>query len=152
VTVALRLLDEGEAAAIAPVVERRYAEDIERNGGLSREAARQKAAQDVPGVLADKANDLFAVEDDGEQVGFLWVGERELQGRRVLWIWDVFVEREHRGRGLGRRAMQLAEEEARRRGLDRIELNVFGGNEVARSLYRLLDYDDIAVMMGKQVS
>jgi GNAT superfamily N-acetyltransferase len=151
-TPSLRRLDDEAAAAIAPVIEREYAEDIEHHGGFSAEDARRKAAEDVPKVLADTKNDLYAVDDDGEQVGFLWVGERELQGRRVLWIWDVFVEEEHRGRGLGRRAMELAEEEARRRGLDRIELNVFGGNEVARSLYRSLDYDEVAVMMGKEVS
>lgn len=151
-TVALRPLGEDEVAEVAPQIERKYAEDIEQNGGLPAEAARRKAAHDVPAVLADGANYLFAVEDDGERVGYLWVGERELQERKVLWIWDVFVEKEHRGRGHGREAMRLAEEEARRRGLDRIELNVFGGNEVARSLYRSLDYDDIAVMMGKQVS
>ena len=50
-----------------------------------------------------------------------------------------------RGRGLGRRAMELAEEEANRRGLARIELNVFGGNEVARGLYRSLGYAEVAV-------
>jgi ribosomal protein S18 acetylase RimI-like enzyme len=152
VTVALRLLGEDEVADVVLQIERKYAEDIEQNGGLPAEGARRKAAHDVPAVLADGANDLFAVEDDGERVGYLWVGERELQERRVLWIWDVFVEKQHRGRGLGRSAMELAEGEARRRGLDRIELNVFGGNEVARSLYRSLDYDEVAVVMGKEVS
>jgi ribosomal protein S18 acetylase RimI-like enzyme len=152
VTVTLRPLNEDEVAEVAPKIEQEYAEDIERNGGLPAEEARRKAAQDVPAVLADGANDLYAVEDGGERVGYLWVGERELQGRRVLWIWDVFVETEHRGRRLGRKAMELAEEEAHRRGLDRIELNVFGGNEVARSLYRSLDYEEVAVVMGKKVS
>jgi hypothetical protein len=31
----------------------------------------------------------------------------------------------------------------------RIELNVMGGNEVARGLYRGLGYDEVAVYMGK---
>ncbi len=151
-TVALRLLDGDEVAALAPEIERGYAEQIEQHGNLDGEAARRKAAHDTPAVLAESSNDLFALEEDGKRVGHLWIGERELQERRVLWIWAVFVEEQYRGRGLGRRAMQLAEEEAGRRGLDRIELNVFGGNEIARSLYRSLDYDEVAVMMGKEVS
>jgi RimJ/RimL family protein N-acetyltransferase len=43
--------------------------------------------------------------------------------------------------------MVYAEEEARRRGLDRVGLMVFGGNEVARNLYRSLGYAEIAVFV-----
>jgi ribosomal protein S18 acetylase RimI-like enzyme len=151
-TVTLRLLEADEAAAVAPEVERGYAEAIERDGGFSAEDARRKAAEDVPPLLENPSNALFVIEDSGEPVGRLWVGERESQGRRFLWIWEVYVDENHRGRGLGRAAMTLAEEEARRRGLDRVELNVFGGNEVARGLYRSLGYEEFAVAMGKTVS
>jgi GNAT superfamily N-acetyltransferase len=150
-SVALRRLTDEEIAKLAPLIESGYAEDIERNGGLSAEAARRKAADDVPRVLGDAASALYAIEDDGSRVGHLWVGERELQERRVLWIWDVFVDEAYRGRGLGRSAMQLAEDEARRRGLRRVELNVFGGNEVARNLYRSIGYREWAVAMGKDL-
>jgi ribosomal protein S18 acetylase RimI-like enzyme len=150
-TVALRRLTEEEVAELAPSIEQGYAEDIEQNGGLSAEAARSKAADDVPRVLKDPASALYAIEDDGTRVGHLWVGERDLQERRVLWIWDVFVDEAYRGRGLGRSAMELAEDEARRRGLARVELNVFGGNEVARNLYRSLGYREWAVAMGKDL-
>ena len=47
--------------------------------------------------------------------------------------------------------MLLAESEARRRGLDRVALNVFGGNEVARSLYRSLGYGENAIVMSKNL-
>lgn len=151
-TVALRRLGKDEVAAVAPAIQRGYAADIERNGGLSADAARRKAAEDVPRVLADEASALYAVEDDGEPVGHVWLGERDLQERHVLWIWDVHVDERHRGRGLGRAAMQLAEQEARRRGLRRVELNVFGGNEVARRLYRSLGYEEWAVAMAKDLA
>jgi GNAT superfamily N-acetyltransferase len=151
-SLSLRRLTADEIEALAPEIERGYAADIERNGGLSAAAARQKAAEDTPRVLADSNNVLYALEDDGERVGHLWVGEREVQGRRFFWLWDVFVDEVHRGRGLGRLAMQLAEEEARRRGIARVELNVFGGNVVARSLYRSLGYDEVSVWMGKDLT
>jgi GNAT superfamily N-acetyltransferase len=152
VTATLRPLDQSEIGELAPLIERGYAEDIERNGGISAEAAREKAAEDVPRVLADPAAALYAVEDGGERVGHVWLAERTLQGRRILWIYDVFVGEEFRGRGLGRAALELAAEEARRRGLDRVELNVFGGNEVARRLYLSEGYEEMAVWMGKDVA
>lgn len=150
-TLELRPLDEREVAELRPAIEGGYADDIRRHGGLPEAAARQKAAEDIPRVLADPKNELYALEEDGDRVGHLWIGERDQQGRRFLWIWDVFVDGPHRGRGLGREAMLLAEEEARRRGLARVELNVFGGNEVARKLYRSLEYEDISVWMGKDL-
>ena len=47
--------------------------------------------------------------------------------------------------------MTFAEEEARRRGFDQIGLMVFGGNQVARGLYRSLGYAENAVFMTKRV-
>ena len=47
--------------------------------------------------------------------------------------------------------MELAEVEARRLGLARVELNVFGGNEAARGLYRSLGYAEWAVSMAKEL-
>ena len=149
--VTLRRLSASEAVELAAEAERRYAEDIETNGGLTAADARRKAAEDVPRLLRDRDATLFALEESGTRVGHLWVGTREQQGRRFLWIWDVFVAEEHRGRGLGRAAMQLAEQEARRQGLLRIDLNVFGGNDVARRLYRSLGYKEVAVQMGKDL-
>jgi ribosomal protein S18 acetylase RimI-like enzyme len=79
------------------------------------------------------------------------MAERESGFERSLWIYDVHVQERYRGRGYGKEAMLLAETEGRRRGFDRIGLNVFGGNEVARSLYRSLGYTESAVIMRKHL-
>jgi len=70
----------------------------------------------------------------------------------ALWVFDVHIEEAHRGHGYGKAAMLLAEDEARRRGLDRVSLNVFGGNRIARNLYCSLGYEEAAVVMPKAVS
>jgi hypothetical protein len=51
--------------------------------------------------------------------------------------------------GIGREAMLLFEDEVRSRGLGKATLMVFGGNEVARSLYRSLGYAERVVFMWK---
>ena len=94
---------------------------------------------------------VFVVEADGESVGELWVAERDGDLGRGLWIYDVQIDEAHRGRGYGREAMLFAEEEARRRGLGRVALNVFGGNAAARGLYQSLGYIETAVLMSKHV-
>jgi len=150
-SVTLHRLVAGDTAALARELERSYAEDMERHGGFAPDVARRKATADVAQLLEDGTAAAYAVEAHGDRVGHLWVGERENPRGRVLWIYDVFVKEAFRGRGFGRDAMVLAEGEARRRGLDRVSLNVFGGNEVARRLYRSLGYNEIAVVMTKDV-
>jgi len=130
-----------------------YAHDIEVHGGQTREAALAKADADFPAVLPlgleTPGHAIFVVEADGAAVGRLWLAERQLGGRRTLFIYDISIDPGQQGHGYGRAAMRLAEEEAHGRGIGRIELNVFGGNEVARGLYRSLGYVETSVQMAK---
>jgi GNAT superfamily N-acetyltransferase len=151
VSATLHRLQADEAAELASEVERGYAEDMELRGGSPRDAARRKAAADCAKLLTDETAAAYRVDVEGELVGHLWVGEQDTPSGRMLWIYDVFVDEALRGRGFGREAMLLAEEEARRRGLALVGLNVFGGNEVARRLYGSLGYDEVAVVMRKHV-
>ena len=66
-------------------------------------------------------------------------------------MYDIEIDPEHRGRGLGRDTMLLAEVEARRLGRRRIRLNVFARNAVARALYLSLGFEDMAIQMSKAV-
>ncbi len=66
-------------------------------------------------------------------------------------MYSIEIAPEHRGRGFGRGAMRLFEDEVRRRGLSQANLTVLGGNEVARSLYRSRAYVERAVFMSKDL-
>lgn len=138
-----------------PALREAYAEDIIRNGGASEVDARKKAAVDTerlfPNGQPSSDQFVFVIEVDAEPVGDLWVAEREGDLGRGLWIYDVRIKEANRGRGYGKEAMLLAEEEARRRGLSRVALNVFGGNAVARGLYQSLGYVETAVLMSKRL-
>lgn len=136
-----------------------YARDITVNGNTPAEAAQLKAVTDMaeilPDGLATPGHHVFVLELAGEpveRVGRLWLAEREIDGREAIFIYDIHLDEAYRGRGLGRAAMELAEVEALSRGFHRMELNVFGGNEVARRLYHSLGYVDRAVRMGKDLA
>jgi ribosomal protein S18 acetylase RimI-like enzyme len=152
-TVRLRPLTAEEYPAFLAASKAGYAEGIEVHGGQTHEAAQQKAEADFPAVLPlgldTPGHFIFTVEAAGVAVGRLWLADRQIAGRRVLYIYDVSILPEHQGRGYGRAAMQLAEAEARARGIGRIELNVFGGNDVARGLYRSLGYVETSAQMAK---
>ena len=152
-TVRLRPITADEFPAFVTASKAGYAEGIELHGGQTHQAALQKAESDFPAVLPmglqTPGHYIFTVEADGVPVGRLWLAEREMAGRRVMFVYDVTIDAGQQGHGYGRAAMQLAEEEARARDIHRIELNVFGGNSAARSLYRSLGYDEVAVSMRK---
>jgi ribosomal protein S18 acetylase RimI-like enzyme len=153
----LRPMSEDEFAQWWPRARDRDAEDLVRNGGgdLSEEEARRKAAEDsqqlFPGDRPSEGQFVFVIEAEGEPVGELWLSERSTGFGRCLWIWDIRIGDAYRGRGHGRAAMLQVEAEARRRRLSRIGLNVFAGNEIARSLYASLGYAERAIIMSKSI-
>jgi GNAT superfamily N-acetyltransferase len=126
-----------------------YERGLVEFAGLSRDAARAKVAHDVPSVLPDglaTADTRFwVIEDDGRRVGTIFLGIRGGEA----WLYDIVIDEAERGRGLGRAAMLTLEDEVRALGHDSIALNVWGGNAVARTLYRSLGYAERSVHMRK---
>ena len=156
VGVGLRRMREDEFADWLPRAREDYADDMVRNGGADPEAARLKAERDserlFPGGLPSAEQLVFVIEADGESVGELWLSVRDGELRRVLYVWNIRIDEDRRGRGFGKQAMLLTEAEARSRGLTHIELNVMGGNETARGLYRSLGYTETFVSMEKPLA
>jgi len=94
---------------------------------------------------------VMNVLEDEEIVGTLWMG-RPFSGDDVTWfIFDIEIVKDMRGRGVGRAAMQAAEEWTRERGGTRVALHVFGPNLTARSLYDSLGYEVLETSMFKDI-
>ena len=154
----LRPLREDELADYLARGNVSYARDMVEQAGIPEHAARAKADRDwanlLPDGLESPGQHLFALEDTatGERVGDLWFAERDSDfGDQAAFIYSIEIFEQFRGRGYGRQAMLALEDEARARGLARIVLNVFGGNDVARGLYRSVGYTETAVFMSKEL-
>ena len=155
-TLTLRPMTEEEFGPWYEELNGDYERELIDFAGMPPDAARRKAKADHDSLLGDRGLEteghlVSVLEDEGARVGDLWLAEQERGGGRFLWIYYIRVDAERRGQGYGKQAMRLAEEEARRRGLTQIRLNVWGGNEVARSLYRSLGYSEDSVEMSKAV-
>jgi ribosomal protein S18 acetylase RimI-like enzyme len=94
---------------------------------------------------------LDVLDAAGEPVGYLWIGpETDAQaGGDAWWVWDVVIDEQRRGEGLGRAAMLLAEDHAAAHGARTLGLSVFGFNLAARRLYESLGYGTTSVKMSK---
>ena len=148
--VTFRPMQEDEFEAWATHHRRGYAEGMISFAGMARKDAEAKAARDVAAVLpqgiATESTDLWVVEDErGRSVGSVFLGMRS----GGPWLYDITIDEAERGRGYGRAAMLALEDEVRTLGFGDLALNVWGGNEVARSLYRSFGYAEISVELKK---
>lgn len=149
-SVHLRPMEDDEFAAWLPQLQEEYAQDLIRDFGMSADKAKARAVAEIDGDRP-AGHSVYVIEVEGEPVGHLWLSERRDAHEPTLSVYDVDVDERHRGRGYGRAAMLFAEEEARRRGLNRIALHVGARNDVARSLYRSLGFVENTVSMSKPV-
>ena len=155
--VRLRPVADDEVASFVASTRDDYTLSLVDDAGMGEEEARAKAESDFAMLVREgrpvAGQQLFVIEETetSERVGRVWLGER-FPGQPIGFVYDIAIEERFRGRGLGREAMLLVEQEARRRGFVEIRLNVFAGNESARTLYRSLRYVEFAIGMRKPLS
>ncbi|HET7855756.1 MAG TPA: GNAT family N-acetyltransferase [Gaiellaceae bacterium] len=151
----LRPVADDELASFVASTRDGYARSMVNDAGMGEEEADEKAERDFALLVREgrpvAGQQLFILEETetGERLGRIWLGERS--PGPIGFLYDIHIEEGARGRGLGREAMLLVEQEARRRGFVEIRLNVFGGNETARQLYRSLEYVEFAIGMRKRL-
>jgi ribosomal protein S18 acetylase RimI-like enzyme len=134
-----------------------HARDQVRIGAWPAEGADARAAAVLAVLLPDgqsTADQHFSsiVNEDGVIVGALWYAPDRGEGRRAIFIWDIVIGADFRGRGYGRAALAALDPIAVALGYDEIGLHVFGDNEIARSLYRSAGYVETNVSMVKRLA
>jgi ribosomal protein S18 acetylase RimI-like enzyme len=144
-------MTDAQYMAYRETAEDDYARQIAESGGMSWEAAVDKAAADfrrlLPDGLHSPGQHLFTAYDDATEVGMLWLRIDDGEA----YVLDISVRPDQRRRGYGRAIMEAGEAECRARGVTAIGLNVFGPNVAARALYDQLGYQVTAMQMRKRL-
>jgi ribosomal protein S18 acetylase RimI-like enzyme len=155
----LRPLRSDEFVDFLELLRVEYVRSLVEEAGMSTQAAEDKATADHASLFPDQAQQphhrIYLLEDvaTGERAGHLFWAERQPPGSlgTRAYLYELFIDDSFRRRGLGRRALELLEEDARAQGLPGIDLNVWGGNEAARALYRSAGFGERAVFMSKEL-
>jgi ribosomal protein S18 acetylase RimI-like enzyme len=132
-----------------------YAADLVRSGVLGERAAQAKAVADYADLDPGEGVSWRVAETEVDGVaravgGVAWSVKPE-HGEPSLFVLDVEVDAELRGRGLGRAIMAAVVDEAVTLGVDRVGLTVWAGNDVARSLYESLGFRAASTSMWLRV-
>jgi len=106
---------------------------------------REKAWAALQPFLADPAlGRAWLFHDGGAAVGYfvLTLGWSLEYGGRDAFVDELFVSPSHRGRGLGRRALEIVDEACRELGVRALHLEVEKDNLPAAELYRKRGFED----------
>jgi ribosomal protein S18 acetylase RimI-like enzyme len=146
--VSLRQMEDVEYATFLDQLMQSYGEDTAVANDVPKEESMRAGRAQIESLLTDGVATeghhlLTARNESGQPVGALWLHTTTGPGGPFAFVYDVVVDTSVRGRGFGRSVMVAAEELARSLGARYIELNVFGFNDVARSLYRSIGYSTL---------
>ncbi|MHC4338909.1 MAG: GNAT family N-acetyltransferase [Planctomycetota bacterium] len=122
-----------------------YAAEGAKATGMTREAALARAHNQIAELLPDGRHTpgqylRSILAASGERVGIFWYATPFDKSPPQLFVYDIEIDADHRGKGLGSAAMALLEVEARRLGAEEIALHVFTHNAGAIRLYERMGY------------
>jgi ribosomal protein S18 acetylase RimI-like enzyme len=131
-----------------------YASDKVASGQWSEaesvELARQAFDALLPQGLTTPDQYLFTIRDDGAlSLGVLWIAVQKRAGKRVAYVYDVYINPIYRRRGYAAAAFLALENKARDLGFSGIALHVFGQNLGAQALYAKLGFITTDINMFK---
>ncbi len=94
---------------------------------------------------------LFTAVVADEPVGIGWIELRQRASGTSAYVFDIRLDEDRRGQGLGRALLEALHDAARDLGATSMMLNVFGDNPTAIRLYETSGYAVTAQMMRREL-
>ncbi|MFA6525680.1 MAG: GNAT family N-acetyltransferase [Patescibacteria group bacterium] len=95
---------------------------------------------DLKQIVDDHKNTLFVAEKDGKILGCLTLIVFRIPTGVRAWIEDVVVDKNERGKGIGKELCHTAIEKARKLGARTVDLTSRPDREAANCLYQKLGF------------
>ena len=93
-------------------------------------------------VLTRGASKAYVAQIDQRPVGYILISEKHLEeteyrkSYRVLYIEQICVKREFKGKGIGKELVKYAKEYAKDKGIKRLEMDYWSKNESSGLFFR----------------
>lgn len=130
-----------------------YAKDKIASGNWSEDEAielsRESFERLLPKDEKTENNHLLSIFHNDILVGMIWISQKAPTNPSEGYIYDFVIFEQYQGQGYGKKAMKEAEIIAKELGMNKIVLNVFGHNKIARGLYEKMGYEITNITMAK---
>ncbi|WP_455296711.1 GNAT family N-acetyltransferase [Brucella pituitosa] len=151
----LRQMRENEFSAYLDYFIPDYASEIASNYRLSDSESLAQAKREIASDLPDGVNTIGHVllclvdptESPEKLVGYLWYKQDPTM--RVAFISDFHIFPAYQGRGLGKQALEVFENELKCKGFQQIKLRVADDNKRARHVYEVTGFRVTGINMSK---
>ena len=125
-----------------------YSQEIIKSRGIGIEEAMQITNKEFDALLSDglksKNQYLYTIENENnENIGIIWFSSDSNHGDNELFLCDIEINKEFRGKGYGRESMDLLESKVKEFNMHTISLHVFLHNKIAYSLYNKIGYKEV---------
>jgi len=132
-----------------------YAADKVQAGNWSEAEAHEKSRLEfehyLPEGIHTSGNFVGKLlNESNEPVGYLWYA-RLANKPETAFIYDFEIYVPFRRRGYASQALVALEQHAKARGLNRLELHVFGHNTAARELYKKAGFIETNINMARDI-
>jgi phosphinothricin acetyltransferase len=135
----MRRATKADAGAIARI----YNQGIEDR--IATFETRPRTAEEIAGWF-DGVHPVVVAEEDGRIVGFASTSAyRPRECYAMIAEFSVYVARDHRGRGVGRRALEALIEESATAGLHKLVSRIFPENVASRAACRAAGFREVGV-------
>ena len=127
-------------------------EDFAEDLSVAQAHAEKVFNDHLPSGLKTPEHYFYQIKNDKlEACGYLWFGQKIQDGQKKLFIYDILVEEEYRGKGYGKWMLNWLEKEAQKLKLQEISLHVLAYNQVARELYESMGFEMTNIYMSKKI-
>jgi len=97
--------------------------------------------EDILNKLKDINTPIFVAEENSEFLGYLLceiieINESNRNKMKVMYIDDIAIKKEHRGKHIGEALFNFIKEEAKRLNCYEITLRIYEGNDSAMAFYK----------------
>lgn len=133
----------------------RYAKDRMQSNLLSEQKAKEftqdQWATFLPEGQTTEGHFFFKLitASDNMQIGESWLFIN--YSNQSAYIFELFLEANLRGKGLGKSSLYALEQFAKSEGANTLGLNVFATNDIAKSLYTSFGFRDVSTDMIKAI-
>ena len=133
-----------------------YADEKVKSGNWPKDGSLERSEHELrkllPNGLQTTNNYLFSAMEGKANVGMIWIAKITGDGvNDIIWIYDIVVDPEERGKGYGYGIMQALETKAKELQVSTIKLHVFGHNTTAIALYKKMGYSVTNMNMEKSL-
>jgi ribosomal protein S18 acetylase RimI-like enzyme len=132
-----------------------YAQDIARNYKRPIEEVRVEVKKQIKQILnhglSTRGHFLYNVLErkTGEAVGLVWFQVDE--AKKSAFLYDLLIRETFRGKGYGRKTLELLATKLRRMGIAQLGLHVFAHNRIAIKLYKTQGFYTASLNMQKNL-